>query len=511
MEVDTRQCSEEMRTIYSRERKKSTVFTTENDVNEIASENYPSHEKTSSLEDKKLLFKIDCMLLPLFVLLYSVQYMDKSTSSFASIMGIMKDLNMTGDQYSWSGTSFYIGYLAFEFIASYLLQLLPLAKTTSVFIFVWGVIVCLHPVANYAGFIALRTLLGCAESAITPSMVILTSQWWKKEEQFFRMTLWFGACGIGDTIASLIAYGLYVHGNDSWSVTPWKVLYIVCGLSTVLFSFLFYFHVPDKPTQAWFLTDREKYLVVERIKDNKQGFGDGGFKKYQFIEAITDYKTWVLFLFGFANCIPNGGLGAFSSILLNDDFKYSTKKSLIMNIPCDMINMWGSVLLAFFYTIGWVKHRILIALLATAITLTGSCMLAFSTDTQVMLAGYYIMNVSPLGMICALSCFSSNVSGSTKKSAVNAIYLIGYCVGNLTGPQTYTDKQYPQYTGAKIAIVVSFSASILFLFGMYFMFWFENKRKDKAMKLLGPDEYDPEDYELSDYTDKENPYFRYTL
>lgn len=43
------------------------------------------------------------------------------------------------------------------------------------------------------------------------------------------------------------------------------------------------------------------------------------------------------------------------------------------------------------------------------------------------------------------------------------------------------------------------------------MFWVENKRKDKAMKLLHPDEYEPEDYEFSDYTDKENPYFRYTL
>lgn len=461
--------------------------------------------------DRKILKKTDMMLLPFFILLYSIQYMDKATSSFASIMGIMEDLNMSGNQYSWSGTSFYIGYLFFEFEASYLLQHFPLAKVTSCFIFIWAVLICLHPVANYAGFITLRTLLGCAESAITPSMILLTGQWWKKEEQFFRMTLWFAACGIGDTLASLIAYGLYVRGENYWSIAPWKILYIICGLITLVFSIAFYFHIPDTPDKAWFLTEEEKILVMVRVKDNKQGYGDKEFKLYQLKEALRDYKTWILFIFGIANMIPNGGLGAFSSILLNDDFKYSTSKSLIMNIPCDMINMWGCVLLAFFYNIGWIKHRIPIAIFATGVTLLGSCLLAFTKNTNIMLAGYYIMNVSPLGMICAMSCFSSNVSGSTKKTVVNSMYLIGYCVGNLIGPQTYTDKQYPNYNGAKIAIVVSFSLSMVLLLALYFIFWFENKKKRQALKLLNHEIYKVEDYEFSDHTDKENPFFVYVL
>ena len=32
-------------------------------------------------------------------------------------------------------------------------------------------------------------------------------------------------------------------------------------------------HIPDTPAGAWFLTDEEKLMVVERIRTNQQGFG----------------------------------------------------------------------------------------------------------------------------------------------------------------------------------------------------------------------------------------------
>lgn len=90
--------------------------------------------------DKKLLRKIDMYMLPVMCLLYCFQFMDKLSTSYASILGLREDLNMVGDMYSWTATAFYLGYLAFEFPASMLLQRFPVAKTVSVFIIVWGII-----------------------------------------------------------------------------------------------------------------------------------------------------------------------------------------------------------------------------------------------------------------------------------------------------------------------------------------------------------------------------------
>lgn len=70
-------------------------------------------------------------------LVYGLNYLDKTTLSYASIMGLKlppsdnplkSGINLTGDEYSWLGSMFYFGYIAWEYPTSRLLQVLPLGK-----------------------------------------------------------------------------------------------------------------------------------------------------------------------------------------------------------------------------------------------------------------------------------------------------------------------------------------------------------------------------------------------
>ena len=49
------------------------------------------------------------------------------------------------------------------------------------------------------------------------------------------------------------------------------------------------------------------------------------------------------------------------------------------------------------------------------------------------LAGYYLTQASPTPFVALLSLLASNVAGYTKKTTVAAMYLIGYCIGNIIG------------------------------------------------------------------------------
>jgi ACS family allantoate permease-like MFS transporter len=49
------------------------------------------------------------------------------------------------------------------------------------------------------------------------------------------------------------------------------------------------------------------------------------------------------------------------------------------------------------------------------------------------LIGYYMTQASPTPFVALLSLISSNVAGYTKKTTVAAMYLIGYCAGNIIG------------------------------------------------------------------------------
>lgn len=53
-------------------------------------------------------------------LVYGLNYLDKTTLSYASVMGLAGapsegGIGLHGDQYSWLGSMFYFGYLAWEY------------------------------------------------------------------------------------------------------------------------------------------------------------------------------------------------------------------------------------------------------------------------------------------------------------------------------------------------------------------------------------------------------------
>ena len=53
--------------------------------------------------EKKLLRKIDWMVIPFICITYLVTYIDKATIGYAAVFGLQKDLGLVGDQYSWLG------------------------------------------------------------------------------------------------------------------------------------------------------------------------------------------------------------------------------------------------------------------------------------------------------------------------------------------------------------------------------------------------------------------------
>lgn len=458
--------------------------------------------------DRKLLRKIDLYILPLVCLLYAVQYMDKLSNSYAAIMGLRQDLNMKGDMYSWTGSAFYLGYLVFELPFAYTLQRFPVVSIVSLYIVIWGILLCLHATANYPGFIALRTLLGAFESSVTPAFVIVTAQWYKKEEVFLRTAMWFSFNGLGLILgAGAISYNL--HDNiDSYGIEAWKLIFIITGVITIVLGIAIYLHIPNKPTEAWFLDETEKRLVVERIRANQQGFGSKHFKKYQLMEALTDAKIWLFFFVILSANIPNGGLTNFGSILLNESFGYSVGQSLKMQMIPGAVEVVGCIGFAYLYR--FYPNRMFWAFSTNCFAILGLCLLAFAEDKHAQFAGYCLVNLVPLVMICGLSSFASNVTGHTKKVIGNAIFLIGYCVGNLIGPQTFNESQAPSYSGAKVTMVVCSCVSQGFLLLIWVLMYRENKRRDAHASEYEEDEKF-ENHEFADLTDKENPFFRYTI
>lgn len=143
--------------------------------------------------------------------------------------------------------------------------------------------------------------VGGLEAIVYPTNSILTVMWWTRSEQPVRTAIWFNT--ISTAFTGIVSYGI---GLTNTGVARWRLLFLVVGGFTVIWACLLWFFLPDSPVKCWQLSDREKWVAIQRVKGNNTGVEDVKFKWYQVKELLTDPKTWLLVLFAAAQNVPNG-------------------------------------------------------------------------------------------------------------------------------------------------------------------------------------------------------------
>ncbi|KAI8953462.1 major facilitator superfamily transporter allantoate [Xylaria longipes] len=481
----------------------------------------------SAEEQSKLLRKIDFSIMPLLCLVYGLNYLDKTTLSYASIVGFKTDLHIGVSEYNWVASIFYFGYLVWEWPTNWLLQRLPLAKYSAFNVILWGSILALTAaVKDLGGALAVRFFLGAAEAAVSPGFVLFTSQWYTTPEQGTRVSWWFSFNGWGQILGGVIAYGIAVGTEKNpLSIKGWQLIFLVFGLFTALLGAVFLYWMPDSQLNARFLTEHERLMAVERIRQNQQGVGNKHFKWYQCKEALTDPMIWAFALFSLLANIPNGrhfesnveyplmdtvigGITNYFSQLIVS-FGFTPNQSLLLGIPAGAVQV--ITLIGFGYLGRRFNNRILINSLGPLLAILGLFLIRFlpSENKGGRLAGYYLWGSSSTGFVCLLSLISSNIAGWTKKTTAAAMYLVAYCVGNIIGPQVFRPGDAPLYHTATTVLLVAFVLAYLVMIFIYF--WCRRQNITKASIRAAPGYSKIEGQEFMDLTDRENLEFIYAL
>lgn len=113
-----------------------------------------------------------------------------------------------------------------------------------------------------------------------------------------------------------------------------------------------------------------------------------------------------------------------------------------------------------------------------------------------------------------MSLITANTGGSTKRSVVNGMFFISYCVGNIIGPFSFKSNEAPKYTSGIVAMLVAYCAEIFLLLAFATYAAMQNKIKDKILREGGLSLENQIHQSLEetpvDQTDMEDIYFRYT-
>ncbi|KAK8203379.1 hypothetical protein M8818_005270 [Zalaria obscura] len=463
-------------------------------------------------ENKRLKRMIDRRVLVVMVVTYFIQALDKGTMSFASIMGIKPDLHLVGgQQYSWLTTCIYIAVLIVEYPTNWILQRVPIAKYLSLNIILWSITLACHAACtNFASILAVRTLLGIFEAVCQPSFLIMSSLWYRREEQAQTVTYWYLMNGGQQIVGGLLAYCFSLISGGA--LKSWQVLFLTYGCISVVWGLFVLAWLPDSPMRARCFSEDDKRLMVERVRTNQTGIQNKTFRPEQMREALTDPQTWCYCGIAICTTLPTSGLGAFYGIVVTGfDFTVLQTQLLAMVLGAYII----AILLGSTYLVKKTGQNLLIMGLFIIPSYIGTIVLMTvrntSTSTKAaLLFSYYIVLSFWAAQTLSMSLLSRNVAGQTKKSFAVAMNFIAWSTGNAIGPQVFLDRDGPRYF---IAFATHLGCYVLLTVIIVFLRWHlrrENARKDGlAEQGVGEARDKRMVHAFDDLSDRENVNFRY--
>ncbi|KAI5867386.1 MFS general substrate transporter [Durotheca rogersii] len=485
---------------------------------EVAKYTSAARIQISPEENIRLRKLIDKRILVVMIATYFLQAIDKGTMSFASIMGLPKDTGLVNSRgevsqdFSWLTTCIYITILIVEYPQNYILARVPVAKYLSFSIVAWGGVLACHAACNnFTGLLVVRTLLGLFESTCQPAFVILSSMWYRREEQAERVTYWYMMNGAQQIVGGLLAYCFTLITTGP--LRSWQWLFLTYGIISVIFGVFVFYWMPDSPMRAKCFTEEDKHLMVERVRDNQTGLQNRVFKKEQVWDALTDPQTWCYASIQFTTTLPTSGLGAFANLIISKSLGFTNLQTQLLAMVLGIYII--IVLLSSVWLVKKFNQNILTMLGFVVPSFVGTILLmTVPNETYAqhvgLLISYYITLSFWAAQTLGLSLMSRNVGGQTKKTVVVALNFIFWSAGNAIGPQVFLSRDAPTYYTAFATHLGCYSALVLIL--LYFRFHLvrQNKKRDALAAAGAREAADAQMiHAFEDLTDRENPNFRY--
>ncbi|MGG3466062.1 MFS transporter [Neobacillus pocheonensis] len=243
-------------------------------------------------------------LIPIAFITYSLAYLDRANYGFGAASGLAEDLHITAGTSSLLGSLFFLGYFFFQVPGAAFAE----KKSAKVLIFwsliAWGLLASFTGmITNIKLLFGIRFALGVVESAVMPSMLVLLSNWFTKQERSRANT--FLILGNPATVLWMSIVSGYLVNSVGW-----RWMFIAEGLPAVIWAFIWWKIVNDKPREAKWLTEQEKIDFENQLAKEQEGIKpvknySEAFKSKPVILLSAQYFLWSIGVYGFVMWLPS--------------------------------------------------------------------------------------------------------------------------------------------------------------------------------------------------------------
>ncbi|HWD06236.1 MAG TPA: MFS transporter [Amycolatopsis sp.] len=198
-------------------------------------------------------------LVPLLILLYFVNYLDRVNIGFAGPNGMSEELGLSATLFGVASGVFFIGYLLLEVPSNLLLHRFGARRWIARILVSWGIVATVIAFTpNATVLVVLRFLLGVAEAGFFPGIILYLTYWFPAKQRA-RMTAWFfTAVPISTAIGSVLSSWIIQSTHGLFGLSGWRVMFLVEGIPSVLLAIVVWFFLTDRPAQAKWLPADER-------------------------------------------------------------------------------------------------------------------------------------------------------------------------------------------------------------------------------------------------------------
>jgi len=249
---------------------------------------------------KKLLRKIDFLIMPLVILVYLMNYIDRNNYAAAKLQGLEQSLHLNNSKYETALSILFVGYVLMQVPSNALLNYAGRPSLyLGFFVVAWGLVSALtSQVKTYGGIVACRFILGLVEAPFFAGVLFYLSKWYTKKELSLRMAIFYSGSLISGAFGNLIAAGILSGLAGARGYAAWQWLYIIEGSITILIGIIIMFVLPDFPDTWRALSPEMKHVANRRLAiDAAEADVDvgGAMSQWRGIKlAFADPKTYLL-------------------------------------------------------------------------------------------------------------------------------------------------------------------------------------------------------------------------
>jgi D-galactonate transporter len=370
--------------------------------------------------------KIAKRIIPVLILLFVMAWMDRVNVGFARLQ-MLADLGFSEAVFGFGAGIFYFGYLLFEIPSNLLLQRIGARKTLARIALLWGVTsIAMMFVKTATQFYILRFMLGAFEAGLYPGVILYLTYWFPDRHRAKMTGLFMTSIPAAGIVGGPISGWIMGAMGGQAGLANWQWLFLLEGIPPIIMALVTLATVADTPRDAWWLTEKEKQLV---LADLQADHGHAGPRMHGFGEALRTTRVWLLTLIYFCLVSANPTFGFWGPTIISEmGVRSNVTIGLLSAVP--YVAAMICLVMVGRSSDRWLERRYHCALSCLAAAL-GLVLIEVLANTPALAFAALVLGVA--GVLSAFSPFwqmpTTLLAGS---AAAGGIALIN-SIGNLSG------------------------------------------------------------------------------